>query len=141
MTPEPAGRVEVGLLDVIQAPSADVAAAVAFYRDVLGAAVQSVSTHWASVRLANVDVGIHLRERSETAAGGAATGGWEPAFRVRDVAALRARLVAAGVAITQEFHDIPGGVKLGFADRDGNPLAAVQYGVSVADLAASGGGR
>jgi uncharacterized protein len=122
----PRQRVELGLLDLVQAPAADVEAAVAFYRDVLGATVQSVGPEWAVVRLANVDVGIHRRDP--------AAGGWEPGFRVQDVAAFRAQLIAAGASITQEFHDVPGGVKLGFADRDGNRLAAYQYGVTVAEL-------
>ncbi len=123
MSDEP--RVEIGLLDHLQVPAADVAAAVAFYRDVLGATVQSVSPRWAMVRLANVDVGIH-------AAGGSA--GWEPGFRVADIAAVKRGLKAAGVAITRDYHDIPGGVTLAFRDPDGNPVAVYQYGVSVEEL-------
>lgn len=127
-------RVEVGLLDLIRVPATDVAAAVAFYRDVLGATVQSLSAEWATVRLANVDVGIHRHD----GAGAGIASGWEPGFRVRDVAAFRARLAAAGAAVTAEPHDIPGGVRLGFTDLDGNRLAAYQYGVTVADLGAAG---
>jgi predicted enzyme related to lactoylglutathione lyase len=121
---------EVGALDYIQASSTDVEAAVAFYRDVLGATVQSVAApYFAMVRLANVDIGIHKRDERG--------GGWEPGFRVQDIVAFHAQLVAHGVEVTQEFHDIPGGVKLGFTDHDGNRMAVYQYGIATKDLAAS----
>ena len=120
---------DVGSLDYLQASSTDVAATVAFYRDVLGATVQSVSApYWAMVRLANVDIGIHKRDERG--------GGWEPGFRVQDIAAFRAQLVTHGVEVTQDYHDIPGGVKIGFTDRDGNRIAVYQYGIATKDLAA-----
>ena len=125
-----ATTVRLGLLDLIQVPATDVERSLAFYRDVLGGLPSEVSLpHWARVRLANVDVGIHLAEA--TAAAGP---GWEPAFRVHDIAAFRAHLEARGVPIVLEYHDIPGGVKLGFTDPDGNSLAVYQYGTSEAKL-------
>jgi hypothetical protein len=36
-----------------------------------------------------------------------------------------------------EYHDIPGGVTMRFADPQGNALSVVQYGTSVAALAGS----
>lgn len=119
--------VEVGLLDLLLVRADDVEGTAAFYRDVLGAVVHSVSPHWAQVRLANVDIGIH-------APGGADGAGWVPGFRVHDIAAFRSHLEALGVEITQHYHDVPGGVKLGFRDAAGNVLAVYQYGVTVRDL-------
>ena len=117
---------EIGLIDLVVARADDVQATAAFYRDVLGATVQTVSPQWAQVRLANVDIGIHER--------GASDEHWEPGFRVADIAAFRAHLLATGVTIADDYHDIPGGVKLGFRDPAGNPVAVYQYGVRVADL-------
>jgi predicted enzyme related to lactoylglutathione lyase len=129
MTTEAEGRTELGLLDHIQAAAPDVEALAGFYRDVLGATVQSVSSHWAQLRLANVDIGIHLSGDGPR---------WEPGFRVHDIAAFKRHLLTQGVEVTQDFHDIPGGVTLGFRDPAGHPLAVYQYGVSVEELRRAG---
>lgn len=121
-----AGPAAVGLIDMIQTSAGDMAETVRFYRDVLGAAVQSESSSWSQVRLGGVDIGIHQRP--------AAVEGWMPLFRVTDIAATRAAVVAAGRPLLRDFHDIPGGVTLTFADPAGNPVSAVQYGVSEAQL-------
>jgi catechol 2,3-dioxygenase-like lactoylglutathione lyase family enzyme len=115
----------IGLLEVLQAASGDVAATVAFYRDVLGADVQSESASWARVRLGNVDIGVHAAPTPYE--------GWMPAFRVADVRAVRAAVLAAGLEC-RDYHDIPGGVTLQFRDPAGNWLAAVEYGVTVERL-------
>ena len=117
---------QVGLLDLIVVHVDDVQAAAAFYHDVLGATVQSISASRAQVRLANVDVAIEAR--------GATEGGWQPAFRVADIAAFRAHLLAACVELAQECHDVPGGVGLDVRDPGGNALSVHQYGISAADL-------
>ena len=119
---------DIGLLDLVLAQADDVPATVAFYRDVLGATVQTVSPQWAQVRLANVDIGIHPRGTSDQP--------WEPGFRVADIAAFKSHLLACGVPMTEDYHEIPGGVKLAFSDPAGNPIAVYQYGVRVADLPA-----
>lgn len=121
-----AGRAEVGLIDMIQTTAEDMAESVRFYRDVLGGAVQSESESWSQLRLGGVDIGIHQRP--------AAVEGWMPLFRVTDIAATRAAVVAAGRPLLRDFHDIPGGVTLTFADPAGNPVSAVQYGASEAQL-------
>jgi predicted enzyme related to lactoylglutathione lyase len=122
----------VGMLDMLKLFTPDVAGALAFYRDVLGALVAEEDLpHWARVRLANVDIGLHLGEATEVAR----RVGWEPGFRVHDVAAFRAHLQRRGVNIVQDFHDIPGGVTVAFADPAGNVLSVVQYGTSVEALA------
>ena len=126
-----AAHASIGALELIQLRTADPAATAEWYRDVLGATVQMTSPFWSRVRLGNVDIGIH-----ESAVGreAGASAGWEPAFRVHDIAATRATLEAHGVAITQDYHDIPGGVKLGFRDIAGNELAVYQFGIAVGDL-------
>jgi catechol 2,3-dioxygenase-like lactoylglutathione lyase family enzyme len=120
----------LGLLDYLMLYAPDVERATAFYRDVLdGGVIEEAYPHWARVRVANIDIGLH--------AGEAAGMGGEPAFRVHDIAAFRAHLEAAGVAL-DEYHQIPGGVKMAFADPSGNRLQAVQYGTSLDALHASG---
>ena len=121
-----ANRPVIGLLDVLQTASDDPAATVRFYRDVLGADVQSESPAWSQLRLGGVDIGIHAKPVSSE--------GWLPAFRVADVAAVKASLERAGATILRDFHDIPGGVTLQFADPDGNALSVIQYGVSTQEL-------
>ena len=54
-----ANRPEIGLLDLLQTASDDPAATARFYRDVLGADVESESPAWSQVRLGGVDIGIH----------------------------------------------------------------------------------
>ena len=125
MTPAPP---HIGLLDVLQTVSGDVASTVAFYRDALGAVVQSEGPHWARLRLGNVDIGVH--------SGSAGYEGWMPAFRVPEVRSVHAAVLAAGFEC-HEYHDIPGGVSLQFRDPAGNWLAAIQYGVTAAQLAAA----
>lgn len=120
----------VGMLDLIQLGTEDVAVTTAFYVDVLGAhVVDPPSAYWARVRLANVDIGIHARP-----AAGSPPYGWEPGFRVPDIAAFKTHLLAHGVTITKDLHDIPGGVTLAFADPAGNAIGVYQYGASEAEL-------
>ncbi|MSQ29896.1 MAG: hypothetical protein EXR68_05350 [Dehalococcoidia bacterium] len=116
----------VEILDIIQLGTEDVPGTTAFYTDVLGATVvDAPSAHWARVRLANIDIGIHARP-----SGGSPPHGWEPGFRVSDIAAYRAHLLTCGVTITKDFHDIPGGVTLSFLDPAGNAIGVYQYGTS-----------
>jgi catechol 2,3-dioxygenase-like lactoylglutathione lyase family enzyme len=123
---QPGSLPQIGLLEVLQTSSDEVTAAVAFYRDVLGADVQTESPHWARLRLGNVDIGIHAATASYE--------GWMPAFRVPAVAPVRAAVLAAGLEC-RDYHDIPGGVTLQFRDPAGNWLAAIQLGVTAAQLA------
>jgi predicted enzyme related to lactoylglutathione lyase len=120
----------VEALDIIQLGTQDVMGTTAFYQNILGATIiDPPSAHWARVRLGNIDLGIHAR-----ALANGRSGGWEPGFRVLDIAAYRAHLVAHGVSITKDFHDIPGGVTLSFLDSAGNSIGVYQYGTSVAAL-------
>lgn len=126
-----AAAASIGALELIQLRTADPVATAEWYRDVLGAKIQMTSPYWSRVRLGNVDIGIHQGAPSQPDA----EPGWEPGFRVLDIATTRAALEVHEVEITQPYHDIPGGVKLGFRDVAGNQLAVYQYGVAVADLA------
>ncbi|TAK73634.1 MAG: hypothetical protein EPO16_12260 [Dehalococcoidia bacterium] len=122
-----AGEIRPGLLDHLLVRGPDVTALKAFYRDVLGGVVvEEALPHWARVRVANIDVGLHAGEPG---------GGAQPRFRVQSVAMFRAHLQSHGVAIPEGYHAIPGGVELDFADPAGNLLGVVQYGVTLADLA------
>lgn len=128
--PEPTeAPLTLGLLDVITLRVPDVAAALGFYRDTLGAVpIEEDPPAWARVRLGNVDLGLHQGEPG--------MGGPEPSFRVQDIAAVRAHLLRRGVPITLDLHDIPGGAMLAFADPGGNVLAVTQYGLTAAEAAA-----
>lgn len=123
MANETVDRAAVGLLDMIKLYTADVPATVAFYRDVLGAVVQQASEDWGQVRLGGIDLGLHRGANEESV-------GWEPSFRVPDIAAFRALLERHEVAVTRDFHDIPGGVTLSFRDPGGNSIAVTQYGTT-----------
>ncbi len=109
----------------------DMDRSVPFYRDVLGLPLQMESAGWSQFDIGNGAVlGLH-GSRSEPRD---PRPGWLPGFAVDDVKATRQALVAAGATIAQDFHDIPGGVVLEFADPDGNRISAAQAGVSCADL-------
>lgn len=119
---------EIGLLDMLQTAADDPAAVARFYSDVLGATVESDSDQWSQLRLGGVSLGIHRKP--------AAIERWMPSFRVSDIAAVKAALERAGAPILRDFHDIPGGVVMAFEDPAGNPLQAVQLGITEADLRA-----
>lgn len=123
--PETRTTAVLGLLDMLQTTTEDMTAAVAFYRDVLGAHVEVESPAWSQVRLGGLTIGIH--------GPGGSYEGWLPAFRVGDLASARAALEAAGASV-EAPHDIPGGVTARFTDVDGHRLAITQYGITVASL-------
>jgi predicted enzyme related to lactoylglutathione lyase len=108
----------------------DMPRAVAFYRDVLGLPLEMESPGWSQFDLGGVTLGLHpVHGQMATPAPG-----WIPSFNVDDVKAAKERVAGAGAQITQDFHDIPGGVVLEFTDPDGNPISVTQMGVSCADL-------
>lgn len=118
-------RPGLGLLDAIAFRVPDVAAAVAFYRGVLGAVViEDGGAERSRLRLANVDI---VLER------GVAAGGAEPVFRSQDIRALRTYLLGQGAAVVRDLAEVPGGLTLAFADPAGNVLGAIQYGTSLAE--------
>ncbi|MDP6605556.1 MAG: VOC family protein [Dehalococcoidia bacterium] len=117
---------EIGLIDMLQTAADDVAEVVRFYSEVLGATVESAHDEWSQVRLGGISLGIHQRPASVER--------WMPSFRVSDISAVKAALEAAGAPVLRDFHDIPGGVVMAFQDPAGNPLQAVQLGITEAEL-------
>lgn len=117
----------LGSLDYLMLYAPDVEALAAFYRDVLdAAAIEESYPHWARLRVANIDVGLHR--------GTPSAGGGQPAFRVSDIAAMRAHLEAHDV--TCEAYDaVPGAVKMTFRDPAGNVLQLLQWGATLESLA------
>lgn len=59
--------------------------------------------------------------------------GWIFGIEVDDVAALRATLESANRAVGG-YHDVPGGAVIDFSDPDGNPIQAIQMGITSKDL-------
>jgi|GEM_PF-526150 len=109
---------------------ADMDRSVAFYRDILGLTPHVQSPYWSDFQLGALTIGLHPPYKG--AASG--PGGWILGLEVDDIRALRATLKAAGISADEPFHDVPGGVILKFEDPDGNPLQAIQTGITVADL-------
>lgn len=102
-------------------PVGGLQAAIAWYREVLGA--EPVSTvpgfGWAQLTSPVVGVSLGLSEMP--------TGGVVPNFGVHDLDAMRARLEAQGVAFEGDTQVIPGLVKLAtFLDPFGNRLMMYQ---------------
>ena len=108
----------------------DMPRAVAFYRDVLGLPLEMESPGWSQFDLGGVTMGLHMT-RGETQL---PAPGWVPGFNVDDVKAVKERIEGSSGRISQDFHDIPGGVVLEFEDPDGNHIDVTQMGVSCADL-------
>ncbi len=109
----------------------DMPRAVGFYRDVLGLPLVMESPGWSQFDLGSgIALGLH-NAMGETRT---PAPGWIPGFAVDDVRAMKQRLVEANASITQDYHDIPGGVVIEFTDPDGNHIDVAQQGISVADL-------
>ncbi|HVT11141.1 MAG TPA: VOC family protein [Fimbriimonadaceae bacterium] len=110
---------------------ADMNRAVAFYRDLLGLTPGVSSPFWSDFSVGGMRIGLHppfqggMKEPS---------GGWILGIEVDDLKALRAILEVAGTKC-EDYHDIPGGSVMDFHDLDGNPIQAMQTGVTAKDLA------
>ena len=116
----------LGSLDYLMLYAPDVAALAGFYRDVLdGAPIEEAYPDRARLRVANIDVGLHRGTPSD--------GGGQPAFRVSDIAAMRAHLEAHGI-VCEACEAIPGAVRMGFRDPAGNVLQVLQWGATLDSL-------
>jgi predicted enzyme related to lactoylglutathione lyase len=109
----------------------DMSRAVAFYRDVLGLSATLITPGWSQFDLAGLSLGLHPKYAEGPGPG---AGGWSLGIQVDDLAALRAGLLGSGVVIGK-LSDVPGGTVLPFQDPDGNPIQAIQYGITSAALA------
>ena len=111
---------------------ASVERAAEFYRDILGLTPGYISPGWGQFNLpGGGSIGLHPPFHSGSPANGS---GWILGLEVDDVAALRKSLEGAGHTIGA-YHDVPGGVVLDFSDLDGNPIQAIQNGITTKDLA------
>ncbi len=115
----------------IIAQCADMSKSTEFYRDVLGLTPTMVNPYWTTFQVGSDVVALHPLFGPDPLT----RGGWTLCLAVDDVRALRESLVADSIPLTQDFHDIPGGVLIGFEDPDGNYLQALQQGVQLSDFA------
>jgi predicted enzyme related to lactoylglutathione lyase len=97
-------------------PVSDMDAAVAFYRDKLGLAVEEHDGDWTEVSAGDARIGLNAAESS------AGTGGAVIAFSVDDLDATVEQLKGVGVAFTGDVSEHPWGRIAPFEDPDGNDL-------------------
>lgn len=109
----------------------DMDRAVAFYRDQLGLEPGMTTKWWSTFKIGGVQIGLHPPFEDGPREPGR---GWILGIEVEDLKLLRAALEANGTKCA-DYHDIPGGCVMDFADPDGNQIQAMQTGVSAADLA------
>lgn len=112
----------------------DMDRSVAFYRDLLGLKAEMISPYWSQFDLGNGKIGIHPQLDKDSEPRGQVGKGWYLGIEVDDIRATRKTLEAAGVQIADDYHDIPGGVIITFADPDGNPIQAIQMGITLKDF-------
>jgi len=108
----------------------DMDRAVAFYRDVLGMKPGVVSPYWSDLTVGDFKVGLHPPFKDGPTELGR---GWILGIEVDDLRGLRAVLEQAGTKCGG-YSDVPGGCVMEFTDPDGNPIEAMQAGVSSKDL-------
>ncbi len=109
----------------------DMPRAISFYRQVLGRAPAVESPGWSQFDLGSgIILGLHHARDGHPAP----ASGWTPGFNVVDLRPSRERALAAGGKISEEYHDIPGGVVLEVSDPDGNVISLQQMGISCVDL-------
>ena len=125
------GAFALSQVHTIIAQCGDMTKSTEFYRDTLGMTPTMVNPHWTTFQLGSNVIALHPPFGPDPVA----RGGWTLCLNVDDVRALREALVADSIQITQDFHDIPGGVLIGFEDPDGNYLQALQQGVRLSDFA------
>lgn len=119
-------------LSTILCQVASVELAANFYRDILGLTPGYISPGWGQFDLpGGGSIGLHPPFHGGSPANGS---GWILGIEVEDIAVLKKRLEDACHKIGA-YHDVPGGVVLDFSDLDGNPIQAIQTGVTAKDLA------
>jgi predicted enzyme related to lactoylglutathione lyase len=133
LTPE--GSMIINGVTIVICQVADMDRAVAFYRDTLGLSPQTQSPYWSDFAAGAVRIGLHPPFQGSEPPYAIPGKGWIVGLNTDDIRDLRERVSQAGVWVAGSYHDIPGGVVLDFADPDGNPLQAMQNGISSRDLA------
>lgn len=100
----------------------DVPKAIAFYRDVLGLTPGHLfSDHWAEFDIGGVAFGVGNGEPLGYAPGQS----FGAAFEVDDIAAMREKLTAAGITVS-EIHDFPSCHAAFAHDPEGNKFSLHQ---------------
>ena len=113
--------IHVERVDFVRVPVTDMERANRFYGEVLGLArnPNSPGGDWVEYEAGNVTLAVMTPETHGEPAPGSAPGRLVIALRVRDVAATKAALEAAGVEV-DEVRDAGACRGAGFADPDGN---------------------
>lgn len=121
-------------LHTIWCQTADMDKSIAFYQGTLGLKADFTSPSWSQFTIGANVIGLHPSLEGETPPHGIFKKGWFIGIKVDDIKGLRAKLEADGATIFGDYHDVPGGVVLDFADPFGNVLEAHQAGLSAKDL-------
>ncbi len=114
--------------------TSDMDRSVAFYRDVLGLTPGHTSPYWSDFKVGDTRIGIHPPFEGSQPPFATQGKGWVLGLATDDIRGLRAKLEAAGAAITGDWHDTPSGVIFEFLDPDGHTLQAIQLGLFTKDL-------
>ncbi len=122
-------------LNTIWCQASSMDRSIAFYQDTLGLKADFTSPYWSQFTIGSITLGLHPSLDGETPPHGIYKKGWFIGLKVDDIRAFRAILEASDTTIHGDYHDIPGGVVLDFADPDGNVLEAFQAGLTEKDLA------
>jgi catechol 2,3-dioxygenase-like lactoylglutathione lyase family enzyme len=104
----------VELVEVVLYVS-DMERAIRFYRDTLGLELEYESAGWTTFRTGACTLALHAVAAREPG-----TAEPDPTFLVADVAAERARLVGAGVEVTEIREPVAGTQVFDARDPDGN---------------------
>lgn len=122
-------------LHTIWCQTSDMDRSVAFYRDALGLRLEVHSPFWSQFAIGENKLGLHPTLEGQAPPHGIYGKGWFLGLQVDDLGSLKRIVRQAGATIYGDFHDVPGGVVLDFADPDGNVIEAFQPGISAKDLA------
>ena len=113
--------IDVQRVDYIRVPVTDMEKATQFYGEVLGLErnPNSAAEDWVEYEAGNVTLAVMTPDTHGEASAAAASGTLTIALRVRDVAAAKTALEAAGVEVN-EMWDSGACSGAGFDDPDGN---------------------
>ena len=96
----------------------DMETATRFYRDTLGLELERHSETWTTFRTGPCTLALHAIEGREVG-----TGEPDPTFLVHDAAAEHARLVGAGVEVSEIREPVAGTQVFDARDPDGNRVS------------------